>query len=136
MALGTDGVSSNNATDFFFDLKLAAILHNGVGLDPLAVTAWEALEMATRNGAKALGRRTGRVEAGYDADLILVDFDALNLIPCHDVAENLVFSAHGANVVMNMCRGKVIYRDGQFLTIDVEKMKRELADYAMPKLFG
>lgn len=136
IALGTDGVSSNNATDFFFDLKLAAILHNGVGLDPLAVTAWEALEMATRNGAKALGRKTGRVEAGYDADLILVDFDALNLIPCHDVAENLVFSAHGANVVMNMCRGKVIYRDGQFLTIDVEKMKRELADYAMPKLFG
>lgn len=136
IALGTDGVSSNNATDFFFDLKLAAILHNGVGLDPLAVTAWEALEMATRNGAKALGRKTGRVEAGYDADLILVDFDALNLIPCHDVAENLVFSAHGANVVMNMCRGRVIYRDGQFLTIDVEKMKRELADYAMPKLFG
>ena len=136
IALGTDGVSSHNATDFFFDLKLAAILHNGVGCDPMAMTAWEALEMATVHGGKALGRKTGRIAPGYDADLILVDFDAPNLIPCHDVAESLVFSAHGANVVMNMCRGKVIYKDGQFLTIDLNKTKRELADYAMPKLFG
>lgn len=136
VALGTDGVSSNNATDFFFDLKLAALLHNGVNHDPLAMTAWEALEMATVNGGKALGRKTGRIAVGYDADLILVDFDAPNLTPCHDVAENLVFSASGANVVMNMCRGKVIYKDGQFLTIDLDRTKKELADYAMPKLFG
>lgn len=136
VALGTDGVSSHNATDFFFDLKLAAMLHNGVTHDPMAMTAWEALELATVNGAKALGRKTGRIAPGYDADLILVDFSAPNLIPCHDVAENLVFSAHGNNVVMNMCRGKVIYKDGVFLTIDLDKTKRELADYAIPKLFG
>ncbi len=135
IALGTDGVSSNNATDFFFDLKLAAILHNGVNHDPMAMTAWQALEMATVNGGKALGRKTGRIEVGYDADLILVDFDAPNLTPCHDVAENLVFSAHGGNVVMNMCRGRVIYKDGQFMTLDLSKTKKELADYAMPKLF-
>lgn len=135
VALGTDGVSSHNATDFFFDVKLAAILHNGVDHDPMALTAWDALEMATVNGGKALGRKTGRIAVGYDADLILVDFDAPNLIPCHDVAENLAFSANGGNVVMNMCRGKVIYKDGAFLTIDLDKTKRELADYAMPKLF-
>ena len=136
VALGTDGVSSHNATDFFFDVKLAAILHNGVNHDPLALTAWDALEMATVNGGAALGRKTGRIAPGYDADLILVDFDAPNLIPCHDVAENLAFSAHGGNVVMNMCRGKVIYQDGQFRTIDLERVKKELADYAVPKLFG
>ncbi len=136
IALGTDGVSSNNATDFFSDMKLAAILHNGVNLDPMALTAWDALEMATVNGAKALGRATGRIAPGCDADLILVDFDVPNLIPCHDVAENLVFAAHGSNVVMNMCRGRVIYKDGQFLTIDMDRVKKELADYAMPKLFG
>lgn len=135
VALGTDGVSSHNATDFFFDVKLAAILHNGVNRDPLALTAWDALEMATVNGGAALGRKTGRIAPGYDADLILVDFDAPNLIPCHDVAENLVFAAHGSNVVMNMCRGKVIYKDGQFLTIDMERVKKELSDYAIPKLF-
>lgn len=135
VALGTDGVSSHNAADFFFDVKLAAILHNGVDCDPLALTAWDALEMATANGGAALGRKTGRIAPGYDADLILVDFDAPNLIPCHDVAENLAFAAHGSNVVMNMCRGKVIYKDGQFLTIDMERVKKELSDYAIPKLF-
>lgn len=135
IALGTDGVSSHNATDFFFDVKLTAMLHNGVNRDPLALTAWDALEMATVNGGKALGRKTGRIAPGYDADLILVDFDAPNLIPCHDVAENLVFAAHGGNVVLNMCRGKVIYKEGQFLTIDMERVKKELSGYAIPKLF-
>ncbi len=136
VALGTDGVSSNNATDLFGDMKLAAILHNGVNLDPTALTAWDALEMATVNGGKALGRKTGKIEAGYDADLILVDFDRPHLLPCHDPVENLVFSAHCSDVSLNMCRGKVIYKDGQFLTIDMERVKKELAGYAIPKLFG
>ena len=136
VALGTDGVSSNNCTDFFGDLKLAAILQNGVRHDPLALTAWDALEMATVNGGKALGRKTGRIEKGYEADLILLDSEALNLIPCHDAANNLAYAAHGSNVVMNMARGKVIYKNGEFLTIDIEKVKKEVAGYALPLLFG
>jgi len=136
VALGTDGVSSNNCTDFFGDMKLAAILQNGVRHDPLAITAWDALEMATVNGGKALGRKTGRIEKGYEADLILLDSEALNLIPCHDAANNLAYAAHGSNVVMNMARGKVIYKNGEFLTIDIEKVKKEVAGYALPLLFG
>ncbi|MCC2258722.1 amidohydrolase [Intestinimonas aquisgranensis] len=136
VALGTDGVSSNNCTDFFGDMKLAAILQNGVRHDPLALTAWDALEMATVNGGKALGRKTGRIEKGYEADLILLDSEALNLIPCHDAANNLAYAAHGSNVVMNMARGKVIYKNGEFLTIDIEKVKKEVAGYALPLLFG
>ena len=136
VALGTDGVSSNNCTDFFGDMKLAAILQNGVRHDPLALTAWDALEMAAVNGGKALGRKTGRIEKGYEADLILLDSEALNLIPCHDAANNLAYAAHGSNVVMNMARGKVIYKNGEFLTIDIEKVKKEVAGYALPLLFG
>ena len=136
VALGTDGVSSNNCTDLFGDMKLAAILQNGVRHDPLALTAWDALEMATVNGGKALGRKTGRIEKGYEADLILLDSEALNLIPCHDAANNLAYAAHGSNVVMNMARGKVIYKNGEFLTIDIEKVKKEVAGYALPLLFG
>ena len=135
VALGTDGVSSHNSTDLFADMKLAAVLHNGVNQDPMAMTARQALEMATVNGAKARGRNTGRIQAGRVADLILVDFDAPNLIPCHDEAENLVFSAHGANVCMNMARGKVIYRNGAFLTLDLEKIKAEVKQYALPLIF-
>ena len=99
------------------------------------MTARQALEMATVNGAKALGRNTGRIQAGRVADLILVDFDAPNLIPCHDEAENLVFSAHGSNVCMNMARGRVIYQNGDFLTLDLEKIKAEVRQYALPLIF-
>lgn len=136
VALGTDGVSSNNTTDMFEDMKLAAILQNGVRCDPLALTAWDALDFSTVNGARALGRDTGCIAVGKDADLILLDGDALNLIPCHDAANNLAYAAHGCNVVLNMCRGKVIYEKGQFFTIDAEKTLREVRDYAVPMLFG
>lgn len=136
VALGTDGVSSNNTTDMFEDMKLAAILQNGVRCDPLALTAWDALDFSTVNGARALGRDTGCIAVGKAADLILLDADALNLTPCHDAANNLAYAAHGGNVVLNMCRGKVIYEKGQFFTIDAEKTLREVRDYAMPMLFG
>ncbi len=137
VALGSDGMSSHNAADIFSDVKLAACLHNGVERDPLALTARQALKMATVDGAKALGRRdTGRIARGFWADLILVDFDRLCLIPCHDEAENLVFAANRSDVVMNMARGKVIYRNGDFLTLDLDKIKSEVRDYAVPLLFG
>ena len=135
VCLGTDGVSSNNCTDFFSDLKFAAILHNGANCDPLALLPADALRMATRDGGAALGRKTGMIQGGYEADLILVDFSHLNLTPCHSVLSNLAYAAHGADVRMNMARGKVIYQDGNFLTIDIDRVKREVADYALPLLF-
>ena len=135
IALGTDGVSSNNCTDFFGDLKIAAILHNGAGCDPLALLPIDALRMATANGGRALGRKTGVIAEGYTADLILVDFSHLNLTPCHSVLSNLAYAAHGSDVRMNMARGRVIYKDGDFLTIDIQRVKREVADYALPLLF-
>ena len=135
VCLGTDGVSSNNCTDFFGDLKIAAILHNGAGCDPLALLPIDALRMATANGGRALGRKTGVIAQGYTADLILVDFSHLNLTPCHSVLSNLAYAAHGSDVRMNMARGRVIYKDGDFLTIDIQRVKREVADYALPLLF-
>ena len=136
VALGTDGVSSNNSTDLFGEMKLAAILHNGVGLDPQAMDPYAALKMATVNGAKALGRNTGRVAAGLDADLVLVDFDAVNLIPCHDAVENLVYAGQGRNVALTMCRGKILYQNGEFFTVDLDRVKSELKSYTLPRLFG
>ena len=136
VALGTDGVSSNNSTDLFGEMKLAAILHNGVNLDPRAMDPYAALQMATVNGARALGRNSGKIAVGADADLILVDFDAPNLIPCHDAVENLVYAAQGRNVALTMCRGKILYRNGEFFTIDLDRVKSELTGYTLPRLFG
>ncbi len=136
VALGTDGVSSNNNLDMFEEMKFAAILHNGANHDPLALLAKDALRMATVNGAEALGRKSGRIAPDYDADLILLDPQRLNLLPCHDPVSNAAYAAHGCDVRMNMARGKVIYKDGDFLTIDIARVKREVAEYAVPLLFG
>ena len=136
VGLGTDGVSSNNATDLFADMKLAAILQTGVNCDPMAMDPYNALKMATVNGAKALGRNSGRIAPGCDADLILVDFTKPNNYPCHDVVENLVYSTHGADVTVNMCRGRVIYQNGEFKTIDMDQVKREIDTHVLPLLFG
>lgn len=136
IALGTDGVSSNNNQDMFEEMKFAAVLHNGVTRDPLALLPQDVLAMATREGAKALGRQTGRIAPGYIADLILVDFTRPHLTPCHSVMDNLVYAAHGSDVVMNMARGKIIYKDGTFLTLDLEKIQAEVKSYALPRLFG
>ena len=136
IALGTDGVSSNNNQDMFEEMKFAAVLHNGVTRDPLALLPQDVLAMATREGAKALGRKTGRIAPGYVADLILVDFTRPHLTPCHSVMDNLVYAAHGSDGVMNMARGKIIYKDGTFLTLDLEKIQAEVKSYALPRLFG
>ena len=136
VALGTDGMSSHNSADLFSDVKLAACLQAGVRRDPMALSVCQALEMATVNGAEALGRDTGVIAPGKTADLILVDFSAPNLTPCHDVAENLVYAAHGSNVDMNMARGKVIYEKGEFFTLDLERIRYEVERYALPLLFG
>ena len=136
VALGTDGVASNNSHDLFEEIKLAAILHKGITGDPTAVSALEALSMATVNGARTLGRDAGVIAPGKLADLILVDFTMENLFPCHDVLENLVYSANGSNVVMNMARGKIIYENGEFLTLDLDRIRSEVKNYALPHIFG
>ena len=136
IALGTDGASSNNATDMFGEMKFAATIHTGVNLDPLAIQPMDVLRMATCDGAKALGRKTGQIKAGYTADLILVDFHHPNLTPCHSVADNLVYSATGRDVVMNMARGNIIYKDGVFFTLDLDKIQHEVKNYALPLIFG
>ena len=136
VALGTDGVSSNNSHDMFEEMKFAATIHSGVAHDPLAVRPMDVLAMATREGAKALGRHTGVIAPGYVADLILVDFHRPNLVPCHSVAENLVYAAHGADVVMNMARGQIIYRNGAYRTLDLDRILAEVRGYALPLLFG
>jgi 5-methylthioadenosine/S-adenosylhomocysteine deaminase len=136
IALGTDGVSSNNSHDMFEEMKFAAVLHNGVSEDPLALLPMDVLRMATVNGAAALGRKTGQIAPEFTADLILVNFQSPHLTPCHSITDNLVYSARGSDVVMNMARGQIIYKDGAYFTLDLERTRRELTQYALPLLFG
>ena len=63
------------------------------------------------------------------------DSDRPSLTPCHSVEDNLVYSARGSDVVMNMARGNIIYENGTFHTLDVERIQAEVRDYALPLLF-
>ncbi|MDL2288785.1 amidohydrolase [Oscillospiraceae bacterium OttesenSCG-928-F05] len=128
VALGTDSVASNNSHDMFEEIKAAAMIHKGAMRNPVVITAEEALRMATANGAKAQGRgdRSGQVKVGFDADLIMLDFDKPHLQPCWSATSNIVFAARGSDVVMNMVRGEIIYKNGEHLRIDVEKTIAEI----------
>ena len=82
-----------------------------------------------------LGRKAGVLAAGWDADLIALDFDRPHLKPCHDVMENLVYSVKSSDVVLNMTGGKILYRDGFFSTLDLDRINHGL-EQALPTLFG
>lgn len=75
------------------------------------------------------------LKEGMDADIALVDFSAPHLIPCHNVMNGLVFSAKGGDVAMTMVRGKILYQNGAFPTIDLKNAVEELTTYAMGRLF-
>ena len=76
------------------------------------------------------------LKVGMDADIIMVDFSLPHLMPCHNVLSNLVYSASGRDVRMTMVRGKILYMDGKFPTIDVNEIVKELAQYAIPNVFS
>ena len=111
VCLGTDGASSNNNLDMFEEMKLAALLQKGILRKPTAVPAYQALKMATVNGAKALGfDDLGALKEGYLADMIILDFNRPHLTPNNDVIANLVYSANGGDVAMTIVGGKIVYR--------------------------
>ncbi len=125
VALGCDGGPSNNDYDLIREMKLAAILHKGVTRDPLTVPAETVLEMATINGAKAVGMadQIGSLEVGKKADLVVIDFDRLHTTPNPNPISTLVYAATGGEVDSVMIDGKWIVRGQQLLTMDEEQVK-------------
>ena len=138
VALGTDGAIESGNLDLFEVMRYAAMNARLSSGDAAALPAPAALMMATVCGARAQQRASecGMLKEGMDADLALVDFSAPHLMPCHNVLSSLVFSAKGGDVAMTMVRGKVLYQNGQFPTIDLAETVRELTEYAIPRLFA
>lgn len=131
VALGTDGPSSNNVLDMMGDMRLASLLQKGVFGDPKLLPAREALHMATRSGAEALGfADCGLIERGFRADMILLDGNAENLLPGPDPLADAVYSAQGLNVALVMVNGSILYEDGKFPTFDEAEVKRRAMESA------
>jgi len=123
VALGTDSVSSNNSHDLFEEMKMASLLQKYITNDPTTLPADEVLAMATVNGAKAQcrGHESGVICEGFDADMLLMDFNNPRQTVCYEPMLNLAYSTSGRDVDMTICRGKVLYEKGEFKTIDIEK---------------
>jgi 5-methylthioadenosine/S-adenosylhomocysteine deaminase len=132
LALGTDGAASNNNLDMFEEIRLAALIHKIETFDATTVSAYQALYMATRGGAQAvgLGGKIGRLATGYKADIILVDTEKPHLTPQHNVVANLVYSAGAADVSDTMVDGRWLMRNRMLESMDetaVLKKGRETA---------
>lgn len=126
ISLGTDGAASNNNLDMFEELRLAATLHKGIAANATVVTAKQALSMATVNGAFALGFNAGRLAPGALADLIRIDTKVPNMLPGNDLRSAAVYSAAAADVRMTMVNGRILYENGAFYSLDLERVSSEV----------
>ena len=138
VCLGTGGAIECGNLDLFEVIRGAAMAVRAASGNSAALPASAALMMATVTGAQAQGRSAecGQLAVGMDADLALVDFSAPHLMPCHNVVSGLVWSAKGGDVALTMVRGKILYQNGTFPTIDLKEVVEELTTYAIPKLFA
>jgi len=122
VAIGTDSAASNNNLNMLEEIKFFALIHKANKMDPTIITPGQALAAATVNGARSQGRMdTGLLKEGFRADLIVLKSDEPYLKPCHSVVNNIVYSAVGTDVCLTMAGGKVLYKDGVYTTIDIEK---------------
>ena len=136
VAIGTGGATECGNLDLFEQMRYAAANARSASGEAVLLPSAAVLMMATTCGARAQGRSAecGMIEAGMDADIALVDFSAPHLIPCHNVLNGLVCSAKGGDVALTMVRGKILYQNGHFPTIDLKEVVEELTTYAIPKL--
>ena len=135
VALGTDGCASNDNLDLFEEMHLASLVHKGLAKDPTVLSAWDVIEMATKNGAKALGLGdTGELAVGKRADLCVVDLARPHLVPCLDIPNLVVHSMHASDVLTTVVDGRVLYDRGRWTTIDRERAEADFRG-AVGRLF-
>lgn len=124
VGLGTDGAASNNRLDMFSEMRLAALLAKSSG-DASALPAEQALEMATINGARALGldQEIGSIACGKLADLVAIDFSSIEMSPCYDPVSHLVYVAGREHVTHTWVGGELCYERGADERIDAAALK-------------
>ena len=135
VALGTDGAASNNSLDMFETMKICALLHKAHRWDPTVMNAQKVLDLATIEGARALGadREIGSIEAGKRADIILMNIDSPNMRPIHGkdtVVSDLVYSASSGNVDTTIVDGRVLMRNRQIETFNLREVLSRSEDAA------
>ncbi|MBQ8575304.1 MAG: amidohydrolase [Clostridia bacterium] len=135
VALGTDGAASNNNLDMLEEIHLASIIHNGYMQNATVMKADTVIKMATQNGAVLQGRNDcGDIKVGNRADIIAISLDKPHLRPIIDEKALITYSAQSSDVYMTMVDGKVLYENGEYKTLDQEKIYYSV-EKAMQKLY-
>ena len=131
VTVATDGTCSNNDLDMWEELRTAAFLQKSATGDPTALPAWEALRMATANGARAMGYADGELgvlREGALADLIVVDLQKPHLQPIHDVVSNLVYCGKAADVETVVVDGRIVVENRRIEGVDLPSLYGEVAE--------
>lgn len=133
VALGTDGAASNNDLDLLAEMRTAALLAKGVSGDAAAVPAFQALQMATLNGARALGldQEIGSLRPGKWADVVAVDLGGLDRQPLYHPLSQLVYTAHRDHVTDVWVAGRPLLRAGVLTHLDEAALIREARDWGI-----
>ncbi|MBQ3128608.1 MAG: amidohydrolase [Clostridia bacterium] len=135
VALGTDGAASNNNLDMLEEIHLASVIHNGYMQDATVMNADTVIKMATKNGALLQGRDDcGELKVGNKADIIAISLDKPHLRPIIDEKALITYSAQSSDVYMTMVDGKVLYENGEYKTLDKEKIYYDI-EKAIKKLY-
>lgn len=132
VGLGPDGpAGSNNDFNMFEEMDLAAKLQKLVTMDPQALPARAVIDMATIDGAKALGmdKLIGSLEAGKRADLITISLDEPNAIPLYNVESQIVYALKGEDVRDVMINGRWVVRNRTVLTLNAAAIKQKAVEY-------
>jgi 5-methylthioadenosine/S-adenosylhomocysteine deaminase len=118
-------MASNNVCDLFEEARFAALLSRNSGDESRFIQPHEMIETATIGGARALGLEDeiGSLEAGKQADVIVVALDNIAQAPVHDVNSALVFATNARDVRLTMVAGREIVRDGKSLLIDESALR-------------
>lgn len=120
VSFGTDGAASNNNLSILSEMSTAAKVHKAVAGDPTALSAKQAMLMATRRGAEALGLGSlcGSIEPGKAADIVIADLRKPHLIPLYDIYSHLVYSMNAADIDTVLVAGRVVIEHGVLTTVD------------------
>ncbi len=120
VSLGTDGAASNNNLNMFEEINLTALVNKAADHSPVSVPAYKALQMATINGAKALGiaGETGSLKTGKKADIIIIDMDKPHFYPKFNIVSSLVYAAQASDICTVICDGRLLMSERDLLTLD------------------
>ncbi len=132
VSCATDGAASNNNLSMMEEMTLISLLQKGVNRQPTLIPAKTAVKIATINGAKALGLEqiTGSIEAGKQADLVVIDTSGVRYCPKTNLLHHFVYSGSDADVKLTMVGGDILYENGNITFGDIEEIKAKASQHA------